>query len=173
MRRSVVGIAFAFCSLLVAPRNARADVEYPPVPTGINPNTVTWFYGCTDALPGACLTIGIAQATNNYFGIYKAFYETPSGVLYSLFDSFTWSLPDGSCFGGGDDIIIPSSSCFIQNIQSGQVTARIEWYTTPPFTRAPVLLTALPEPASIALAATGLLVIGGVAMSRRRSKSAT
>lgn len=172
MRRSLVGIAVACAGLFITPRVARADVNYPTIPSYINPNTVTWFYGCADALPGACLTIGIGRTVpptpDRYLGIYGAFFTTPLGVPYSLFDTFTWSLPDGTCSGSGDDIIIASNNCFVQSIGSGRLTAQVEWYTNPAFTRAPVLLTAVPEPASIALAATGLLAIGVVGFSRRR-----
>ena len=176
MRRFVVGIAVAFASLAVAPRVARADLDYPSIPSYINPNTVTWFYGCTDVLPGACLTIGVGRtippAMDRYLGIYRVFSTTPSGVPYSLFDAFTWFLPDGSCFGGSDDILIDSNSCFVQNISSGRLTAQVEWSTPPFFTRAPVLLTAVPEPAPIALAATGLLAIGLAGFARRRRSKA-
>jgi hypothetical protein len=177
MRRFLVGIALAVTSSAVAPGVARADVTFPPIPLNVNPSTVTWFYGCADALPGACLTMGIAPSTNNgtFFGFYGSGVDllTPSGVRYNIGDTWGWSLPDGTCSGLSSEIQWTPNSCFVQNLPFERLTSRVIWSTgsnpsLPPFNIAPLTLTAVPEPSSMVLAAAGLLVLGGVGVSHRR-----
>jgi MYXO-CTERM domain-containing protein len=183
MHRSVVGIALAFASLVVSPRAARADINYPAIPSNINPATVTWFYGCTDALPGACLTMGIGRTTSGP-DAYVAFYGpgagllTPFGVQYSVNDSWSWQLPDGSCSGAENHLFWAPDSCFVQNIQFEVFRGRVDWLAPnpPPIlgtVSAPIVLTATPEPASISFVATGLVALVGVGVIRRRRSLST
>lgn len=181
MHRFVVGAALAFASLVSAPRIARADIFSPPVPAGTNPNSVYWFYGCADVPAGACLTIGMGPmqlgGQQKYVGIYGGQLNlmTPFGIRYELFDAFSWRLPDGTCSGALDDLVFDANSCFVQNIQSERITARINYFIPPSqFPNiAAVTLTAIPEPASIVLVATGFLALVAVGTSqRRRSKFA-
>jgi hypothetical protein len=178
MRALVVGFTLAFLGLSAAPRAARADIFFPPVSDNIDRSTLVWFYGCADVPAGACLTIGIGRVSSGYYdGEYgeQQAIKTPFGVIYYLTDGFSWSLADGTCSGSWNELHFPPDSCFAQNIQFERLRVRIDYQIPPsPLPNISfVVLTAIPEPASIGLVATGLLAIGGTWMSRRRpSKSA-
>jgi len=187
MRRLVPGIAFAFAMAAIVPRAARADINYPAIPSNINPSTVVWFYGCTDELPGACLTMGVGRSLlGPPYDYYFAFYGsgvglvTPFGVTYSVNDKWGWQNADRSCAGGADNLFWFLNDCFVQNLESEVLRGRVDWLAPnpPPFigpVSAPIFLTALstPEPAPIVLVAAGLAAIGGVgALRRRHSRSA-
>jgi len=175
MRRCVAGVALAFVCL--GAHTGRADVAYPAIPENVNPSTVTWFYGCTDALPGACLTMGIGRTTSgadNFVGFYGSGtgLVTPFGVTYSVNDAWSWQLPDGSCSGGGTNLFWAPNSCFVQNIASEVFKGRVDWPDAiVGLKSAAISLTATPEPASIVLVATAFLTLVGVARPRRRVAS--
>lgn len=177
MRRSVVGVAVALVGLAVAPRAAHADVTFPNPGFAINASTLTWFYGCTDLLPGGCVTLGVAQLagspTNNYVGFYGSGVGlvTPFGVPYNVNDSWSWISADNTCGGAGTNLFWAPNSCFVQKVTTEALTGRIFWGPVNQQT-ALVTLTATPEPASIALILTGLIAIGGLASRPGRSKFA-
>ena len=107
MRRVVIGVALAFAVAAVAPRTARGDVAYPPIPSNIDPSTVTWFYGCTDALPGACVIALVGQVLPPAFGNYLFWYasggvfRTPFDVQFSVSDQWGLTFPGHDCNASG------------------------------------------------------------------------
>jgi len=164
MRRSVVGMGLLLAALTLAPRVARGDVIV--------------FYGCAQGLPDACITLTFTGSPSaGYDGVpstdFAFRYQTASGATFSLFDSFGWRLPDGTCVGGDTGPEFRPGSCAAQNAASMVITGQVRWAPAGanplmPTESSLITFTATPEPTSVALAATGLLVIGGVGLARRR-----
>jgi len=162
----VVGLCIA--GLAVAPQRARADV-------------IT-FYGCGQTLPDACIVVTLTQSLNGgYEGTPNTGFafptQTPSGNWFVLQDFFLWNLPDGTCVGGYTAISFNGQTCAALNATSMIIHGQLLWEPAgspavgPPFMPSQlsrITFTATPEPASIPLAATGLLAVGGVGLVRRR-----
>jgi hypothetical protein len=181
MRRSLAAMMLAVGALV--PGAARADVVFPAIPANLDPSTVVWFNGCTNALEGACVTAGVARKLPNQPNPtqWLLFYNflpqtTPSGVQYDVLDSWSWHSFDNTCVGGTDMLFWDQSSCVITHLKSETFAVQISWNRNvlpQGEQRALVTLSPLatPEPASIALVATGLLTISGVGAARRRLSS--
>jgi hypothetical protein len=183
MRSTTVRTGLAIAVLMCIPQLATADIVYPRINGNIDPSTVTWFYGCTDALPsGACVTAGVGRMMVDppHFP-WTLFYDfsqlkTPGGTEYMIYDRVSWRLPDGSCAGVEDSFAWSDDSCFISNLQSEQLLVSLDWTAPFPagYQRTPVLLTALvaPEPTSLALVATGLILVAVQTTRRKRRYAA-
>jgi len=180
MRQSMAAMMLAFG--LLAPRRASADVVFPTIPVTLDPSTVAWFNGCTNVLSGACVTAGLARRLPNQPNptTWELFYNfqvkgltAGDGTPFSVLDSWSWHSTDNTCVGASDNLFWDQSFCVVPQRFSETFTVQIAWNEkTPPFgeLHTPVTLSPLatPEPESMALAATGLFVIGGMGLSRRR-----
>ncbi len=176
----VLLVALATSALLVLPlRETSAQRQYPsPNPwfkSQVDPNTITWYRGCARVQSKRlfCDFVATAQVlggTPGYPAPYTIFFSPFPTEGLTYYDIWSWTTPNvPSCSGADDSYWIPARCApYMRQMTIG---GALDWWGEwGEYHRRRILFHSIstPEPASIALLATGLAAIGGGALKRRR-----
>jgi hypothetical protein len=104
--------------------------------------------------------VGQNLASGDYFGLFL-----PTGISYGLASNFGPVTGDSYYIEGSFNV--PNAAQFVTLDYTPVQVESARWFGQSTFTAE---ITATPEPASVALMATGLVVIGGAAVRRRRTQ---
>ena len=178
--RRLLSSALATIALLALPLGAsEAQRQFPSQNPWfvdmVEPKTITWYRGCARVHSNTlfCDFVATAQVlggTPGYPAPYTIFFSVMPTDRLTYYDMWSWTTPKvPDCSGADDSYWIPARcSKYMKRMTIG---GSLDWWGEGgEYHRRRILFHSIstPEPASMALLATGLLAIGGGPLRRRR-----